>query len=106
MWKSIVAIAAAGGIAGCTAYPPPPNPYIARPAYWTAPAGPVASATAPRANVFEGAAVGAAIAGLAGAVWADPNNTGYVTGYIYDGQYHPGVPPDYNPTYHAVVVPH
>jgi hypothetical protein len=33
------------------------------------------------ASVLEGAAVDAPIAGFPGAVWSDPNNTGYVTGY-------------------------
>lgn len=55
------------------------------------------------AAVLAGAAVDAPIAGLAGAVWSDPNNTGYVTGYTYKGQYHPGVPPGYDPTTHSVV---
>lgn len=50
-----------------------------------------------------GAAVDAPIAGLAGAVWSDPNNTGYVTGYTYKGQYHPGPPPGYDPTMQSVV---
>jgi len=66
-----------------------------------APSSPVASA-ATGANVLEGAAVDAPIAGLAGAVWSDPNNTGYVTGYTYKGQYHPGAPPGYNPATHSV----
>ena len=54
------------------------------------------------AAVLQGAAVDAPIAGLAGAVWSDPNNTGYVTGYTYKGQYHPGAPPGYNPATHSV----
>lgn len=66
-----------------------------------APSGPVAS-EASGASVLEGAAVDAPIAGLAGAVWSDPNNTGYVTGYTYKGQYHPGAPPGYNPATHSV----
>jgi hypothetical protein len=31
--------------------------------------------------------VGAAVGGLAGAVWADSNNDGCVDGYTKDGQY-------------------
>ena len=63
--------------------------------------GPVASAPT-GASVLEGAAVDAPIPGLAGAVWSDPNNSGYVTGYTYKGQYHPGAPPGYNPATHSV----
>ena len=55
------------------------------------------------AAALAGAAVDAPIAGLAGAVWSDPNNTGYVTGYTYKGQYHRGLPPGYDPTTHSVV---
>ena len=55
--------------------------------------------------MLEGAAVDAPIAGLAGAVWADPKNTGYVTGYTYRGQYHTGAPTGYDPAKHAVVPP-
>jgi hypothetical protein len=61
----------------------------------------VGAATA--AAALKDAAVDAPIAGLAGAVWSDPNNTGYVTGYTYKGQYHPGAPPGYDPTTHSVV---
>jgi len=67
---------------------------------------PAAHSTAASAvNALEGAAVDAPIAGLAGAVWADPNNTGYVTGYTYKGQYHTGAPTGYDPAKHAVVPP-
>jgi len=54
------------------------------------------------ASVLEGLAVDAPIPGLAGAVWSDPNNTGFVTGYTYKGQYHPGPPPGYNPATKSV----
>lgn len=54
------------------------------------------------ASVLEGMAVDAPIPGLAGAVWSDPNNTGFVTGYTYKGQYHPGPPPGYNPATKSV----
>ena len=70
-----------------------------------APSGPVASA-ATGAAALEGAAVDAPIAGLVGAVWSDPNNTGYVTGYTYKGQYHPGAPPGYDPATHSVLPGH
>lgn len=68
----------------------------------TPPGGRVA-ATASGPAELAGAAVDAPIAGLAGAVWSDPNNTGYVTGYMYKGQYHPGPPPGYDPITHSVV---
>jgi len=43
--------------------------------------------------VIANAAVGAPIPGARGAVWADPKNSGYVTGYMQNGRYHPGTPP-------------
>ena len=64
---------------------------------------PSAAVAAPAPAVLEGVAVDAAIPGLAGAVWSDPKNSGYVTGYTYKGQYHPGPPPGYDPTTHSVV---
>jgi len=36
--------------------------------------------------------IGAAVGGLAGAVWADRNNDGVVDGYVYNGQYYNGAP--------------
>ena len=42
----------------------------------------------PGVNVIEGAAIGAAVGGLAGAVWADNNNDGYADGYVQNGQYY------------------
>ena len=36
--------------------------------------------------------IGAAVGGLAGAVWADRNNDGVVDGYVYNGQYYAGAP--------------
>jgi hypothetical protein len=39
-----------------------------------------------------GAALGAAVGGLAGAIWADQNNDGVVDGYVYNGQYYAGAP--------------
>ncbi len=36
--------------------------------------------------------IGAAVGGLAGAVWADRNNDGQVDGYVYNGQYYAGAP--------------
>ncbi|MDZ4308297.1 hypothetical protein [Allopontixanthobacter sp.] len=43
-------------------------------------------------GVLEGAAIGAAVGGLAGAVWADSNNDGCVDGYMREGQYYSGAP--------------
>ncbi len=50
--------------------------------------------------------IGAAVGGLAGAVWADRNNDGVVDGYVYNGQYYAGAPsstaaPAPAPTYAA-----
>jgi len=95
MRKSIIALTLIeAAIAGCSEGP---RADVVVPA--------ASSAAAPAANVLQGAAVDAPIAGLAGGVWADPSNTGYVTGYTYKGQYHPGAPPGYDPTRHAVVPP-
>lgn len=44
-------------------------------------------------DLLTGAVIGAAVGGLAGAVWADSNNDGCVDGYISNGQYYPGGPP-------------
>lgn len=98
MLKSIIALTLVGaGIAGCSENPHT-NTGLAT--------GPVVRPAASSVNVFEGAAVGAPIAGLAGAVWADPNNTGYVTGYTYNGKYFVGAPPGYDQARHAVVSHH
>ena len=56
----------------------------------------------PGVSVIEGAAVGAVIGGLAGAVWADNNNDGYVDGYVQNGQYYAGTPQGYDPTLRRV----
>ncbi len=73
MSKSIIALAVVGSaISGCSENPPPANAYV--------PVAVGTRAAAPKVDVFQGAAVDAPIAGLTGAVWADPNNTGYVTG--------------------------
>lgn len=98
MRKSIITLAVLGSaITACSENPPPPS-YV--------PAAVPTHKAAPKVDVFQGAAVDAPIAGLPGAVWADPGNTGYVTGYNYNGQYYPGAPPGYDPTVHAVVKPH
>lgn len=55
--------------------------------------------------MLESAVVGAAVGGLAGAIWADRDNDGRVDGYVYQGQYYPGAPPatQTQPTYQAPV---
>jgi hypothetical protein len=45
----------------------------------------------------------AAIGGLAGSVWADNNNDGYVDGYIQNGQYYAGTPSGYDPGTRSVL---
>jgi hypothetical protein len=98
MPKSIATLALLTiAVAGCTENPRPSS---------AVPAGAAVAPAAARVDVFEGAAVGAPIAGLAGAVWADPGNTGYVTGYTLGGKYYLGAPPGYDPARHAVVSPH
>ena len=47
------------------------------------------------ATVGTGAAIGAAVGGLAGAVWADRNGDGRADGYVYNGQYYEGEPTGY-----------
>lgn len=43
-------------------------------------------------SVLEGAAIGAAVAGLGGAIWADQNRDGCIDGYVREGQYYAGAP--------------
>jgi len=50
------------------------------------------------ASTIAGAAIGAGIGGLAGAVWADQNNDGQADGYVQNGQYYTGQPQGYDPT--------
>jgi hypothetical protein len=44
------------------------------------------------ADVLTGAVIGAAVGGLAGAVWADRDGDGRTDGYVRNGTYYPGVP--------------
>lgn len=46
-------------------------------------------------DLLTSAAIGAAVGGLAGAVWADRNNDGRADGYVYNGQYYEGAPAGY-----------
>ena len=46
---------------------------------------------------IEGAVIGAAVGGLAGAVWADNDRDGTADGYVYNGQYYQGQPAGYTP---------
>lgn len=43
-------------------------------------------------GLLEGALIGAAVGGLAGAIWADSNNDGCVDGYTREGRYYEGAP--------------
>ena len=49
-------------------------------------------------GLLTGAVIGAAVGGLAGAVWADRNNDGVADGYVYNGQYYAGEPNGYSNT--------
>jgi hypothetical protein len=53
----------------------------------------------PGVSILQGAVIGAAVGGLAGAIWADRNNDGRVDGYVYNGQYYEGGPATTAPTY-------
>jgi hypothetical protein len=50
-------------------------------------------------NPLEGALIGAAVGGIAGAVWADRDNDGCVDGYVREGQYYQGAPTQQQPSY-------
>ena len=47
------------------------------------------------AQSLAGLQIGQPVDVLAGAIWADRNNDGYVDGYVYSGQYYPGAPAGY-----------
>lgn len=55
--------------------------------------GGVAGAVIPGVSVLEGAIAGAVVGGIAGAIWADQDRDGRVDGYVVEGQYYPGAPP-------------
>ncbi len=100
MRSSILALSLAGtAMLGACAQ----NPRVAQDAAIGAVGGAAVGAVVPGVSVIEGAAVGAAIGGLAGATWADPNNSGYVSGYNYNGQYYPGTPSGYDPRSRSVL---
>lgn len=46
-------------------------------------------------DLLTGALIGAAVGGVAGAVWADRDNDGRADGYYRDGQYYAGSPGEY-----------
>jgi hypothetical protein len=52
-------------------------------------------------GLLTGAVIGAAVGGLAGAVWAERNNDGVADGYVYNGQYYAGEPNGYANTVSA-----
>lgn len=83
-------------LCACETSPPEPVAIIGAPA-------PVVPRAPNAAVSLEGLAVDAPVVGLAGAVWSDPGNSGYVTGFTYKGQYHPGAPAGYDPRTHSVV---
>lgn len=46
-------------------------------------------------DLLTGAVIGAAVGGLAGAVWSDRDRDGRADGYVYEGQYYEGAPTGY-----------
>ena len=91
MRKSILAmtLASTAALGACAT-----NSRVAQDAAIGAAGGAAVGAVVPGVSVIEGAAVG----GLAGAVWADRNNDGVVDGYVYNGQYYAGAPAGYTGT--------
>jgi hypothetical protein len=43
-------------------------------------------------SLLAGAVIGAAVGGIAGAIWADQNNDGCADGYVREGRYYTGEP--------------
>ena len=78
------------------------NPAVTRDAAIGGVGGAAVGAVVPGVSVIEGAAVGADLGGLAGAVWADNNNDGYADGYDQIGTYYAGTPQGYDPTLRRV----
>ena len=95
-WLFGIALGGTVALSACETSPP-------KTASTAAPASPAVSATVNESAVLEGVAVDAPIAGLPGATWSDPSNSGYVTGYTFQGRYHVGPPPGYDRTTHVVV---
>ena len=81
----VAVLAATASLAACAS-----NPAVTRDA--------AVGAVVPGVSVATGAIAGAAIGGLAGAIWSDQNGDGYVDGYTYNGQYYAGTPAGYDNT--------
>ena len=56
-------------------------------------------------DLLTGALVGAAVGGIAGAVWSDRDNDGRADGYVREGQYYEGAPSGYDPNYQSAAAP-
>ena len=56
-------------------------------------------------DLLTGAVIGAAVGGIAGAVWNDRNNDGRADGYVREGQYYEGAPAGYDPAYQSAAAP-
>lgn len=96
MKKALVLLAAAAlPLGACTTYDRDDTLASAGTGAVLGAAGGAGVAAVAGGNIGTGAMIGAAAGALAGAVWADQNRDGQVDGYVYQGQYYPGDPANY-----------
>lgn len=93
--------AAALPLAGCTSMDSDRTVAYAGTGAAVGAAGGAGIAAVTGGDLLTGAVIGAAVGGIAGAVWADRDNDGRTDGYVRDGQYYAGAPSAYDtaPTY-------
>ncbi|MGH6785283.1 MAG: hypothetical protein ACREBO_00500 [Novosphingobium sp.] len=90
--------AAALPLAGCTSMDSDRSLAYAGTGAAVGAAGGAGIAAVTGGDLLTGAVIGAAVGGLAGAVWADRDNDGRTDGYVRDGQYYAGAPTAYDTT--------
>lgn len=96
MKKALVLLAAAAlPLGACTTYDTDDTLASAGTGAVIGAAGGAGVAAVTGGDVGTGAMIGAAAGALAGAVWADQNRDGQVDGYVYQGNYYPGDPANY-----------